>query len=143
MAKLVAQRATCFRRRVGCVLVNGQYHVMATGYNGVASGVRHCSDFPCPGAHLPSGEGLHLCQAIHAEQNALIQCHDISLIDTVYCTASPCISCVRLLLNTSARRIVFIEHYPHYDAAKLWLSMNRQWQWKNKLMQESDLDNER
>jgi len=70
MAELVSTRATCARRKVGCVLVNSRKHILATGYNGVASGMPHCIDEPCPGANYPSGEGLDKCEAIHAEQNA-------------------------------------------------------------------------
>ena len=33
IAKTVAQRATCPRRQVGCVLVNSRNHIVATGYN--------------------------------------------------------------------------------------------------------------
>jgi deoxycytidylate deaminase len=44
MAKLVAQRTTCLRRAVGCVLVNARGHVLATGYNGVAGGQPHCNE---------------------------------------------------------------------------------------------------
>lgn len=119
MAKLVAQRATCARRAVGCVLVNLQGHVLATGYNGVCRGEIHCTDVPCPGAQQPSGQGLHLCQAIHAEQNALLQCRDINEIHAAYCTASPCIQCMRLLANTSVQRIVFLEEYPHAESRGL------------------------
>lgn len=127
IALLAATRGTCARRRVGCVLVSERKHILATGYNGVARGRTHCVDVPCPGAGLPSGSGLDKCEAIHAEQNALLQCRDIYAIDTVYCTASPCVHCVKLLLNTSAKRIVFIEPYPHSDSEKLWMSADRKW----------------
>lgn len=127
MATLVAQRATCSRRKVGCVLTNYYGHVLATGYNGVASGRRHCIDSPCPGAGLPSGEGLHLCEAIHAEQNALIQCRNSLEIYTAYCTASPCMLCLRMLMNTSCRRLVFREVYPHSEAEAQWRASDREW----------------
>jgi deoxycytidylate deaminase len=74
MANLASERATCKRRKVGCILVNSKKHVIATGYNGVAAGQEHCIDNPCEGAQLKSGEGLDKCEAIHAEQNALLQC---------------------------------------------------------------------
>ena len=122
MAQLAATRGTCSRRKVGCILVSERGHVLATGYNGVASGQPHCQDKPCAGACLPSGEGLELCEAIHAEQNALLQCRDVFEIDTCYCTASPCITCVKLLMNTSCRRIIFFEEYPHHEAKNLWTS---------------------
>ena len=127
MAELVALRTTCARRAVGCVLVNAYNHVMATGYNGVAAGQPHCIEHHCPGAGWPSGQGLHLCEAIHAEQNALLQCHDITTIDTCYCTASPCVHCIRLLLNTNCNRIVFRTAYPHLASEKLWRDSGREW----------------
>ena len=98
------------------MLVNSAGHVLSTGYNGVHSGAPHCIDRHCPGAEYPSGEGLHQCQAIHAEENALLQCRDILQIHSVYTTVSPCLKCVRLLMNTSAKRIVFAAAYPHSEA---------------------------
>jgi dCMP deaminase len=78
-------------------------------------------DHACPGAHAPSGTNLDGCEAIHAEQNALLQCRDEWEIETCYCTASPCFSCVKLLMNTSCTRIVFLEPYSHDEKSKgLW-----------------------
>ncbi len=127
MAQLVAGRATCSRRKVGCVLVNERKHVIATGYNGNAAGQPHCIDHACPGAGLPSGTGLELCEAIHAEANALLQCRNVYEIDTAYVTASPCMHCVKLLLNTSCKRIIFIEEYSHPEAKNYWLKAGRLW----------------
>lgn len=127
MAALAARRSTCARRAVGCILVNERGHVLATGYNGVASGLPHCIDSPCKGAGLPSGAGLHLCEAIHAEQNALLQCRNINEIHTVYVTASPCVSCMRLLMNTSVRRIVFSQEYPHAESTGLAATVGIAW----------------
>lgn len=128
MATLVATRGTCARRKVGCIFTDKRNHVLATGYNGPPSGFPHCTDVHCGGASSPSGEGLDLCEAVHAEQNALIQCRDAYSIETCYCTASPCVTCVKLLLNTSCRRICFTEEYPHEDAKRLWLVAGRKWE---------------
>lgn len=135
LALLTAQRTTCCRRAVGCVLLNARGHVLATGYNGVAAGLPHCNQhdgngFPhaCSGATAPSGTNLDGCQAIHAEQNALLQCKDIYQIHTAYVTASPCMTCVKLLLNTSCERIVYVEEYPHSEAGKLWTGAGRAWE---------------
>lgn len=132
MAAHVATRGTCARRKVGCVLVNSRNHVLATGYNGVPRGRAHCIDHPCPGANLPSGTGLDVCEAIHAEANALLQCRDVFDIDTVYCTASPCVSCTKLLLNTSATYIIFSEPYPHSAAQELWENSGKNRLWLKK-----------
>ena len=149
LALLTAQRTTCCRRQAGCVLLNSRGHVLATGYNGVAAGLPHCNHvehvecatvgepepklvktFPhaCAGAWSPSGTNLDACQAIHAEQNALLQCRDIYQIHTAYVTASPCVTCCKLLLNTSCERIVFVEEYPHSAAKELWEGAGRLWE---------------
>lgn len=127
MAMLASEQATCRRRRVGTILVNDRHHVMATGYNGPPSGFPHCTDEPCLGASSESGLGLELCEAIHAEQNALLQCKNAYEIDTCYSTDSPCVHCVKLLLNTSCKRIVFIREYPHPAARQLWHRAGRRW----------------
>lgn len=119
IACLSAQRGTCVRRQVGCVLVDHNNHVMATGYNGTPKGGRHCIDSPCPGAKCSSGEGLDKCEAIHAEQNALLQCRDTSRIKAVYCTDFPCITCTKLLLNTSCKTIHYIRRYSQQDQSEL------------------------
>lgn len=146
MAVLVSTRGTCLRRKVGCVLVNSRGHVIATGYNGVAAGLPHCNhsdeigtrvdgvvvfDHPhaCEGVGSPSGTNLDSCQAIHGEQNALLQCKDVFEIDTAYVTAKPCVSCMKLFMNTSCKRIVYLEDYPHsYSdslAAKASISLEK------------------
>lgn len=128
MSCLCSERSTCPRRRVGCVLVNDKRHVLATGYNGVPAGFVHCIDHPCPGANAAPGLGLDKCEAIHAEQNALLQCKNVYEIHTAYCTDSPCITCVKLLLNTSCKRIAFIREYPHQEAKILWVERaGRMW----------------
>ena len=60
----------------------------------------------------------------------LLQCRNVWEIDTVYCTASPCLTCVKLLMNTSCRRIVFAEEYPHADASGLWLQSGNERTWE-------------
>lgn len=127
MAALVASRATCIRRKVGCVLVDWNNHVLSTGYNGVSRGATHCLDKPCVGAQLPSGQGLHLCEAIHAELNALVQCRNIDDIHSIYCTTSPCISCMRVIVGTGVKRIVFREEYPHPESRALAATRKIDW----------------
>lgn len=138
LAVVTAQRATCLRRQVGCVLLNSRGHVLATGYNGVAAGLEHCNQedplkpgtfpFACEGARAPSGTELDACGAIHAEQNAMLQCANVYDIHTAYVTASPCVTCTKLLLNTSCRRIVFVAEYPHASASSMWIGSGREWE---------------
>lgn len=128
VAQSLKKQGTCVRRQVGAVIVNKRHHIISTGYNGVASGLSHCIYHPCQGAAFSSGEGLELCEAIHAEQNALLQCRDVYDIDRIYVTTPPCLHCIKLLLNTSCETIYVCGEYPHSERSKqLWLSANRKW----------------
>lgn len=127
VAFTISQLATCSRRQVGCVLLDKRGRVIGTGYNGVAPDRPHCTEHPCGGAHCASGTGLDLCEAIHAEQNALIQCKFPDDIHTVYCTDSPCIHCAKLLAGTGAQRIVFGRAYPHSNSEEYWTRQGRTW----------------
>lgn len=129
LAAVWAKRGTCARRRVGCVLVDADGYQLSAGYNGPASGEAHCTEHPCPGAGLPSGTGLDKCEAIHAEANALLRCPDVRLIHTAYVTASPCVHCVKLLMNTGCRLIVFSERYAHDDTARTLWTKNAEREW--------------
>ena len=116
IARLVASRSTCLRRQVGAVMVKDK-NILATGYNGTPSGVRHCSEVGCLRQQLnvPSGERHELCRGLHAEQNAIIQAakHGVNIDGaTLYCTHSPCIICSKMLINSGVKRIVCCDGYP-------------------------------
>ena len=57
----------------------------------------------------------------------MLQCKDVYSIHTAYVTASPCVTCTKLLLNTSCQRIVYLDEYPHPAAKELWLGAGREW----------------
>ena len=116
VADLVSRRATCLRRKVGAVLVRDK-RILATGYNGAPSGLRHCLDIGClrQKQKIPSGERHELCRGLHAEQNALIQAslHGISVKGSVlYATNQPCIICAKMLINAGIKEIVIMSGYP-------------------------------
>ena len=97
IAYMVSERSTCIRRRVGCVLVKDK-RILATGYNGAPSGVRHCLDIGClrDKLHIPSGQRHEICRGTHAEQNSIIQAatHGVSILGCdVYCTTHPSLQC--------------------------------------------------
>ena len=74
MAEVAETRSTCTRRKVGAVIVK-DHRILATGYNGVPTGIQHCSQRGCLREELgvPSGQRHELCRGLHAEQNAIIQ----------------------------------------------------------------------
>ena len=118
IARTVAKRSTCMRRSVGCVLVDSQNHIVATGYNGVPTKFTHCLDSPCEGAFSLSGTDLDLCNALHAEVNAFLQLRSDDVL-TAYLTVSPCFSCAKMLANSNVKRLVAAELYVHEQAINL------------------------
>lgn len=115
ITRLVATRSTCLRRQVGAILVK-ERNILATGYNGVPSGISHCDVVGCLRERLkvPSGERHELCRGLHAEQNAIIQAarHGINIDgSTLYCTTMPCIICTKMLINAGISTIVYAEGY--------------------------------
>ena len=127
IAKDVATRGTCAQKSVGCVLVSASHKILATGYNGPPSGRPHCTEEPCPGATSKQGEGLYTCEAVHAEMNALMQCQDVQKIEICYTTVSPCFRCIGPLMNTSCKRVVFLEEHHHPQPRDLWMSRGGVW----------------
>ena len=112
---LVATRSTCLRRQVGALLVKDR-NILATGYNGVPSGITHCNAEGCLRERLqvPSGERHELCRGLHAEQNAIIQAakHGVNIDGaTLYCTTMPCIICTKMIINAGVKKVVYSEGY--------------------------------
>lgn len=123
IAELVAQRATCVRRKVGAVIVK-EKHILATGYNGPPSGVEHCEVAGCLREKLkiPSGERHEICRGLHGEQNAIIQAalHGISIRDSmIYLTNQPCSMCAKMLINAGIKKIIYGGEYPDKLAVSL------------------------
>ncbi len=124
MAKVASQRSTCRRHNVGAVIVKDK-QVIATGYNGAASGVNDCLELGCLRDELKilSGTQHEVCRAIHSEQNAIIQAakHGVDTKDsTMYCTHSPCIICAKIIVNAGIKRVVCITKYPDETTQKLF-----------------------
>lgn len=115
ITELVAKRSTCTRRAVGAVLVKDK-QILATGYNGAPSGIRHCAETGClrEQMNIPSGERHELCRGVHAEQNAIVQAafYGVSIKDsTLYCTNLPCSICAKMLINAGIRKIYYKSGY--------------------------------
>ena len=116
IAKLVATRSTCLRRSVGAVLVKDK-RILATGYNGAPTGIRHCKETGCLRENLEvnPGERHELCRGLHAEQNVIIQSAYYGVVTkdtTLYSTHKPCIICTKMLINAGIKKIFFLEGYP-------------------------------
>lgn len=116
LTSVVAKRSTCLRRKVGALLVK-ERRVLATGYNGAPSGLKHCSETGCirEERNVPSGQRHELCRGLHAEQNAIIQAalHGTSIEGaTLYCTHQPCVVCAKMIINAGIKEIISGGEYP-------------------------------
>ena len=115
ITRLVAKRSTCLRRHVGAVLVKDK-RILATGYNGAPSGLRHCEEVGClrEDSSVPSGERHELCRGLHAEQNVIIQAayHGIPINGSIlYCTNKPCVICTKMIINAGITKLYYDDGY--------------------------------
>ena len=115
MANYAATRTTCLRRGVGCVIVKDN-RVLATGYNGVPTGITHCAVTGCLREKLgvPSGQRHEICRGLHAEQNAIIQAAKFGIsIDgaKIYVNTQPCVVCAKMLINAGIEEIIYQNPY--------------------------------
>jgi dCMP deaminase len=115
IASVVAERSTCRRHHIGAVAVRDK-HILSTGYNGAAAGLKDCLELGCLRDELkiPSGTRQEICRGIHAEQNVIVQAslHGVSLEgSTIYCTHTPCVLCAKMLTNAKIKRYVSFGKY--------------------------------
>lgn len=107
IAEQVASRSTCDRRHIGAVIVRDKT-ILSTGYNGSLRGAPHCDEI---GHDIENG---HCIRTVHAEANAIAQAakHGV-MIDgaELYVTASPCLTCFKLMANSGIRVIYYKEFY--------------------------------
>jgi dCMP deaminase len=120
IAKAVAARATCLRRKYGAVITKDNI-IVSTGYNGAPSGMKDCLEVGrCTRKELqiPHGERYELCHSVHAEANAIIRASVAELRGaTIYisgsdeedneCISEPCMMCKRMILNAKVAKVVY------------------------------------
>ncbi len=116
IAKMVAERSTCNRAKIGAVIVKDR-SIISTGYNGAPAGLPHCTDVGCLiyTSINPDGEEEQNCfRTIHAEINAIAQAakHGVSIDGAdIYITASPCYHCLKVLINVGIKNIYYLKPY--------------------------------
>lgn len=106
----LGERSTCSSRaKVGALLYDTDYRIIATGYNGSPFGFDHCDDVGC---NLDT-DG-HCQNAIHAEENALLQCAVVGRSTKglrIFTTHSPCWRCSLRLVQAGISEVVYIHPY--------------------------------
>ncbi len=112
MAAIWAENSYCNRRKVGAIIVNDRM-IISDGYNGTPAGFENvCED----------ESGLTKPYVLHAEANAITKVarsNNSSQGSTLYVTASPCVECAKLIIQSGIRRVVFNELYRITDGVDL------------------------
>lgn len=114
IAELVASRSTCDRALVGCLIVNNDNRIIATGYNGSPYGNSHCDDI----GHTMRDN--HCIATIHAEMNALLYCarEGIAVKDCkIFVTHFPCLNCTKALIQAGIKKVYYKNDYRIDDYA--------------------------
>lgn len=116
IAKQVALRSNCLKRKVAAILVK-DLRIISTGYNGTPRGIKNCNEGGCPRCQKfgPSGQDLEACFCSHAEENAIVQAayHGVTIKgSTLYSTFSPCLACTKMIINAGIEEVVYSQAYP-------------------------------
>ena len=111
MAEIWARNSYCKRRQVGALLVKDNM-IISDGYNGTPSGFENvCEE-----------DGVTKPYVLHAEANAIskvAKSGNSSLGATLYVTASPCIECSKLIIQSGIKRVVYKDEYRLTDGVDL------------------------
>jgi dCMP deaminase len=116
IARVVASRSNCIKRKVGSVIALDR-RIISTGYNGTPRGIRNCNEGGCPrcAGAAEAGTRLDECLCSHAEENAITQSayHGVSVRGgTVYTTFCPCLICTKMIINAGLTEVVYDAHFP-------------------------------
>ena len=111
MAEIWAKNSYCKRRQVGALLVKDNM-IISDGYNGTPSGFENvCEE-----------NGVTKPYVLHAEANAIskvAKSGNSSAGATLYVTASPCIECAKLIIQSGIKRVVYKDEYRLTDGVDL------------------------
>ena len=116
LAKFAAKKSTCLKRQYGAIIVK-RHHVVSMGWNDSAKGLISCKKLGyCNRINVPHNTDYSLCNAVHAEQNAIIKANRKDLIGAtlyLYClengvtisNTEPCNICEGLIRNTGIKEV--------------------------------------
>lgn len=112
MAKIWSTNSYCKRRQVGALLVKDNM-IISDGYNGTPSGFENvCED----------ENGVTKPYVLHAEANAITKIArsgNSANGATLYVTASPCLECSKLIIQSGIKRVVYCDDYRLEDGINL------------------------
>jgi dCMP deaminase len=108
-ARMLGQRSTCDRGRIGCVITKND-RIISTGYTGSPAGSKHCDEV----GHTLDERTGGCIRTLHAEANAIAHAAQYGIAldhTTLYTTISPCLSCAKLILAAGITIVIYDEAY--------------------------------
>lgn len=129
IAKEVASRSTCLRKKYGSVIVKNDI-IISTGYNGAPRQTMNCIDLNyCRREQMgiPRGQCYELCRSVHSEMNAIINAEREKMIDsTLYLygcdkdnkiieNLDSCQMCKKIIINAGIKQVVFARPNDSFD----------------------------
>ena len=112
MATIWAENSYCERRKVGALIVKDKM-IISDGYNGTPSGFENVCE---------NEDGFTKPYVLHAEANAITKIarsNNNSNGATMYVTASPCIECAKLIIQSGIKRVVYCDDYHSEEGLNL------------------------
>tara|TARA_Y100000114_G_scaffold94654_1_gene88017 strand:+ start:4135 stop:4602 length:468 start_codon:yes stop_codon:yes gene_type:complete len=136
MAKVWAQLSKASRKQVGCLIVKDGM-IISDGYNGTPKGFDNSCETsimpesiaPCNLRDHPPNALITKPEVLHAESNAitkLAKSTQSSRGSVLYTTASPCMDCAKLIIQSDISRVVYGELYKNSDGINLLKKANIQ-----------------
>lgn len=121
-AALLAQRSTCERAAVGCVVTDvSMLQVLGIGYNGNARGLHNGCDHP----EVAGG-----CGCLHAEVNALLKAPGVVEDKVLFTTTAPCLACAKAIINSNVGRVYVRKAYRDDAGVSLLVRVGVEvWSW--------------
>jgi len=141
IAREVAGRSTCLRRKYGAVIVSND-QIISTGYCGAPRDTKNCVDIGVcirKQMNIKHGEHYEWCRSVHAEQNAIIHASRLEMLDsTLYLVgmdaktdemlsiSEPCKICKRQIINAGIKYVVTLDDNKvnRIDVKKEWTDKN-------------------
>lgn len=112
MARIWSQNSYCERRKVGALMVKDRM-IISDGYNGTPRGFENVCE---------NEDGHTKSYVLHAEANAITKVarsNNSSEGATIYITASPCIECAKLIIQSGIVRVVYSDDYRLQEGIEL------------------------
>lgn len=112
MARIWAENSYCIRRKVGALIVKEKM-IISDGYNGTPTGFENICE---------EQDGSTKAYVLHAEANAITKVAKTGNSSdgaTLYITASPCLECAKLIIQSGIIRVIYSDEYRKTDGIEL------------------------